>query len=83
MTDADRIQQHLNMLRGEPLVRLTGRQACEQAYRLRLRGLAYTSVAMVMGVYHGEWYSAERWSMECRRLGAQPSPRGNRRERAA
>jgi hypothetical protein len=72
------LQQHLNLMRGEPIIPLTGKKAIDQAYRLRMKGLEYSSIATVMGVYHGEWYTRERWREQCRKLGAPPRPRRTR-----
>lgn len=73
---SESLQAHLNMMRGEPVVRLEGRAAIQHAYSLRMRGLSYASLAVVMGVYHGEWYTDGRWRTECQRLGA-PRRKGN------
>lgn len=73
-TVEERLQQHVQLLRGEPLLRLTGRPAVEQAYRLRVAGVSYEQIAIVMQIYHGEYYTRERWRQQCRELGA---PAGN------
>lgn len=75
MTDqGELLQAHLNMMRGEAPIPLAGMQAVKQAYRLRMRGLPYTSIALIMGVYHGAWFSTTRWSRVCREMGAPTMP---------
>lgn len=70
-TDQERLQAHLNLMHGEPLLRLTGVRAIEQASRLRARGFSYGSVALIMGVYHGEWFTSQRWMLACRQHGPE------------
>jgi hypothetical protein len=67
---SERLQRHVNLLRGDPILPLKGLEAIEQAYRLRMQGVTYGSLATVMGVYHGEWYTESRWRAECKKLGA-------------
>lgn len=57
---------------------LTKGQANAQAARMRARGLSYSAMAHVMGVYHGNWRSPEQWRYACRNQGAEPRPRGRR-----
>lgn len=70
MTDEERLQAHLNLMRGEPLIRLTGSAAMQQALKLRALGLTYRSLKLVMGSYHGEWYSEYTWRAKCVAAGA-------------
>lgn len=69
MDDTERLQQRV-----EPILRLTGVKAIQQAHILRMSGLTYRGLAVVMGIYHGEWYTPERWRDECRKLGAPVRP---------
>lgn len=77
MTDAERLQDHLNLMRtGQPLVRLTRAQQLWQAKRLRDLGMNYAAIALVMGSYHGEWITGGGWSYRLRRAGLhRPQPR--------
>lgn len=77
MNDSERLQAHLALMRGDPVVPLTGIQAIKQACKLRSLGISYASIALVMGVYHGEWYTARRWGHVCRKAGT-PATRGDR-----
>jgi hypothetical protein len=46
----------------DPLLPLPDGQAIQMARRLRLDyGLTYTALAVVMGVYHGQWFGENRW----------------------
>lgn len=70
MTESDQLQRQLNLMRGEPVVPLTEAQAIQHAYSLRIKGVSYRDLRLVMGIYHGHWYCAERWRDKCRALGA-------------
>jgi hypothetical protein len=51
--------------------------AISQAVRLRRHGMTYRHIAMVMGIYHDQWYSADRWSEACRARGIPADRRRN------
>lgn len=76
MSDVDRelerlLQQSLDLIRQpNPVIHLTPVEATDRAMYLRLQGLPYTSVAKVMGVYHGLWYADTKWRKLCREAGA-------------
>jgi hypothetical protein len=78
MNETEQLQRQLNLMRGEPVVPLTGRAAIKQALSLRAQGLPYAAIATVMGIYHGEWYSRQRWYLECHKAGLVTCP-GRRR----
>lgn len=64
-------QEKLNLLRagGVPLPLMPG-QATAQALRLRSKGLSYSSIAVVMDVYHGSDLAEGSWRRRCRENGA-------------
>lgn len=68
--ESEHLQRKLNLMHGEPVVPLVGIQAVRQAYALRMRGLSYRDLRLVMGIYHGEWTTAEGWRYRCRQMGA-------------
>jgi hypothetical protein len=53
-----------------------GRDAYEQALRLRSLGLSYNAIAKVLGEYHGLPIRETTLRANCRRRGAVPRPRG-------
>ena len=74
-------QIHLaqQMRAGEPLLPLSRGEGEAQAYRLRTKhGMPYTSIARIMGEYHGIWKGESQWRAACRRKGA-PVVRPNNR----
>jgi hypothetical protein len=71
------LQEHVHQLRcGQPPLPLTDGQAVAQAMRLRFRGVSYPQIAVVMGMYHGHWFSSTRWRHACRARGVPPINRG-------
>lgn len=80
MNETDHLQRQLNLMRGEPAIRLTGKAAIKQALTLRTKGLSYGAIATVMGIYHGEWYSRQRWYLECHKAGVVYPGRTRTRE---
>lgn len=67
------LQEKLERLKAErcPLP-LMPDEAMEQAKRLRVRGMTYTNIAMVMVVYHGVHRTGPAWQMALRRAGMPP-----------
>jgi hypothetical protein len=55
-----------------------GRDAYEQALHLRQLGLSYNAIATVLGEYHGLRLNEGMARHHCRRLGAEPRPRGRK-----
>ncbi len=53
-----------------------GRDAYEQALRLRSLGLSYNAISTVIGEYHGLPIHETTLRANCRRRGAVPRPRG-------
>jgi transposase len=52
------------------------REAQWHAAKLRKRygsKLTYGAIALLMGEYHGQWYSAHYWRDVCRRRGCEPA----------
>lgn len=66
-------QEQLNLMRagGVPLPLMPG-QATAQAVRLRAEGMPYTSIAIVMGTYHGTRLTSQGWYRRCRENGSPP-----------
>lgn len=81
MSESELLQRKLNLMRGEPVVPLTLALAIKHAHQLRLRGLTYRSIAVVMGLYHGQFYSEATWRWHCRQMGVPA--RAYRKGRAA
>jgi hypothetical protein len=45
-----------------PMVPLKDGEAIQMARRLRVEyGIPYKTIAVVMGVYHGQWFGENRW----------------------
>jgi hypothetical protein len=44
------------------------------ALELRKRGLSYSSISVVMELYHGHRASTNAWHSRCRRAGSPPKP---------
>jgi hypothetical protein len=62
------LQDHLATLRaGKPLVRLDDEQATLHAARLRENGMAWSAIAQVMSLYHGQWLTRTGWLRRCER----------------
>lgn len=79
MHEQQQLQDHLACLRGgKPLIRLSDEEATEQAHRLRMLGMGYSGIAMVMALYHGYWLTEAAWTYRCRNLGA-PRTKGPRK----
>ena len=69
---------------GEAPLPLTVEDAIRRAIQLRNRArrrapqFGWNEISLIMGEYHGQWYSGCWWSRECRKI--DPSlarPRGN------
>ena len=77
MTREDQLQQHLNMMRGEPVIPLAKMQGITQALRLRNAGLTYGAIAKVMSLYHGCDRTEAAWRHHLREHGASPKHHPN------
>lgn len=62
---------------GRPPLPLTQQEALDQALMLRNeRDLSYGSIAVVMGIYHGQWATEVAWRERLRIAGVRPRGRG-------
>lgn len=64
MTEAEKLQNHLQGMRTAPLP-LTHGQSVQHAIKLRRRHYTYPAIAKVMGDYHGAHHSASWWRKQC------------------
>jgi hypothetical protein len=51
-------------------------RAIKQAERLRSRGLSYQAISIVMGDYHGQYFSERSWRKWLRDQGVPAKPHG-------